>query len=710
MLELHTVGVHAGYTEADVKAAARVFTGWNIDPGKHQFRFLADWHDSGPAKVLGWSTPGHAGKAGMADGESLLTYLARHPATARRLAQKLAIRFVADDPPAALVDAAANAYLQSDTAITPMLRVLLHPDALLQHAKPKVRRPFEALANALRVLNVNVSTEGGLGDRLHWLLDAAGQPLFESPAPNGYPDAAGAWLGASSLLERWNAAARLARGWIDGAKVDMNKLLGKPAPATAGELVNRLGARLLMRPLAPATTAAVLAFVERGAADGVERGVDHCLRAGRRRAAAVTPGGTAAMNERSVFETVTVSRRGVLKVAAAGAAGVGLPGLLPRIALSSDGAPPAGDVLVVVFLRGGMDGLTAVVPYHEAVYHDARPQVHVPANNVLNLDGRFGLHPAMASLRPLYQHGQLAIVHATGHTSETRSHFESMDAMERAAGLTSGVTSGWVARHLQTAGASGALTAAAVGTRVPASMRGYNAAALASLAAFQLAAGSEDEQIRLASALQSVHAPMAGAPLGAAAMSTLSAVDRVRSIVDKAYVPAHGVTYPSTTFGRDLQQVAQLLRAEVGVQAAAVDLGGWDTHVAMGGPEGGQMANLLRSLADGIAAFWGDLQDRAGRLTVVVMSEFGRRLQQNASGGTDHGHGNCMFVLGGGVAGGRVLGPWPGLAPAALDQGDLAVTTDFRSVLAEIVQRRLANPRIAEVFPGYTPAFLGITR
>jgi uncharacterized protein (DUF1501 family) len=405
-----------------------------------------------------------------------------------------------------------------------------------------------------------------------------------------------------------------------------------------------------------------------------------------------------------------ISRRGLLQGAAAGAAGLAMPGLLPRVALSSDGGPPAGDQLLVVFLRGGMDGMTAVVPYHEAAYHDARPQVHVPAGSVLNLDGRFGLHPALAPLRPLYQQGHLAIVHATGHSEETRSHFESMDAMERAADLTTSVTSGWVARHLQTVGGDGALAAAAIGTRTPASMRGTSAAALATLASFQLVARSDEEIERLEAALRATYQPITSTAAGRSGLTTLAAVDRVQAIVKQKYVPAHGVTYPTTPFGRDLAQVAQLVRAEVGLQAAAVDVGGWDLHVAMGGADGGQMASQLRMLADGLAAFWTDLQDRAGRTTVVVMSEFGRRLQQNGSGGLDHGHGNCMFVLGGGIAGGRVHGRWPGLAPAQLDQGDLAVTTDFRSVLAEVVQKRLANPHIADVFPAFTPTFLGVAR
>jgi uncharacterized protein (DUF1800 family) len=270
LLELHTLGVDS-YSEADVLAAARVLTGWTIDPSRHKFRFIGAWHDDGPATVAGWSTPGHAGPAGKADGDALLAHLARQPATARHLARKLAVRFVSDDPPAALVEAAAQAYLASDTGITPMLRVLLEPATLRANAGAKVRRPFEALANAMRTLGASVPLDGATGDRLHWLLDAAGQPLFGWPAPNGYPDIAGAWLGATSVLERWNMGTRLVNGWVQGVQVDLAKLVGKPVPTTAGGLVDRLADRVLLRPLDAATRAVALAYIQKGAGAAMDQ-------------------------------------------------------------------------------------------------------------------------------------------------------------------------------------------------------------------------------------------------------------------------------------------------------------------------------------------------------------------------------------------------------------------------------------------------------
>jgi uncharacterized protein (DUF1501 family) len=402
---------------------------------------------------------------------------------------------------------------------------------------------------------------------------------------------------------------------------------------------------------------------------------------------------------------------------AAGLAGLALPGWFPRLAFS---ATPSSqrDVLVAVFLRGAADGLNIVVPFGDRDYFANRPTLGIQepsatAGSGVDLDGFFGLHPALAPLKELYDDKALAAVHAAGSPDDTHSHFTAMDFMERGTPGSKSLTTGWIGRHLSTlaTGNDSPFRAVGIGHGVPASLRGpVPAAALKSIADFHL------KGLRSASELASFQAGLSnlypgGDFLDGQARQTFDAVALLAGANPGTYQPQNGAQYPDSDFGQALQQVAQLVRADLGLEVACIDVGGWDTHAAEGGATG-TLANLLGDLGAGLHAFYADLADRMAHITVVTMSEFGRRVKENASGGTDHGHGNCMFLLGGGVAGGKVYGTWPGLAAGQLyGPGDLAVTTDFRTVLSEIVDHRLGNPKIAEVFPGFErPAYLGVAR
>jgi uncharacterized protein (DUF1501 family) len=410
-----------------------------------------------------------------------------------------------------------------------------------------------------------------------------------------------------------------------------------------------------------------------------------------------------------------IDRRNFLRTAALG---LSLPAWFPRIAFSA--APSAErDVLVCIFLRGAADGLNIVVPLGDAGYFQNRPTLKIPepsgaAGSAIDLDGFFGLHPSLAPFKELYDDGLLAAVHAAGSPADSHSHFEAMDFMERGTPGSKAVATGWIGRHLSTldTGNSSPFRAVGLGTILQASLRGpVPATALKSIADFHLGGKSSPaaDIARFQSSLSSLYAD--GAWLDGQAQQTLGAIGKLAAANPGQYPAENGAHYPETDFGSALLQVAQLVKADLGLEVACVDLGGWDTHAAQGAATG-RLADLLAELSAGLAAFAADMADRLGRVTVVTMSEFGRRLHENASGGTDHGHGNCMFVLGGSVNGGRVYADWPGLAAGQLyGPGDLAVTTDYRTVLAEIVDRRLGNSRLADVFPNFTPpAYWGVVR
>ena len=419
----------------------------------------------------------------------------------------------------------------------------------------------------------------------------------------------------------------------------------------------------------------------------------------------------------------TVTRRNLAEmlgtIAVAGISKSFFPSWMPRMAFRSQQrqGKPAGDVLVVVFQRGGMDGLSAVIPYSEGgAYYDLRPTIGIKApdgtdNSAIDLDGQFGLHPALRGLKDVYDAGQLAVLHAIGSPDPTRSHFEAMEFMERGTPGDKMTGTGWINRHLQTAAwqNNSPFRAIGMGAMLQSSLQGPAAAlSLKSIADFHLR-GREEQVTRMERTLGSLYSIQAPREmLQQQAAELFSSIDLLAKLTIDEYQHANGADYGYTDFGYGLMQIAQLIKADVGLEVACVDIGGWDTHEGQGA-EGGPMANALSELGSGLAAFYADLRDHMGGVTVVTMSEFGRRVEENTSGGTDHGHGNCMFVMGGGINGG-VYARWPGLAPGSLDDGDLAITTDYRDVLAEIVRARLLNPALGAVFPNYSPKALNLAR
>lgn len=379
--------------------------------------------------------------------------------------------------------------------------------------------------------------------------------------------------------------------------------------------------------------------------------------------------------------------------------------LARNTAIPSSMAARNRDVLVVVFQRGGADGLNMVVPHGDKEYYARRSEIAIgqPGGDagVIDLDGFFGLHPALGAFKEIWDAKQLAVIHACGSPDPTHSHFDAMDYMERGTPGEKGISTGWLGRHLgdtQTPDDS-PLRAVGFGALLQASLRGGAATALTSLEGFRLQ-GPKLELPKIAAAHGQLY--HGSGLLAGSGQQTLVAMDIIAKVIGNgAYKSSDGAQYPDTPYGQVLRQIAQIVKADVGLQVACADIGDWDTHVNQGGAEG-EMARNLKEFADGLHALYTDLSAQLGRVTVVTMSEFGRRVAQNGGGGTDHGHGNVMFVLGGNVQGGQVYGEWPGLHPEQLyGPGDLRITTDFRDVLGEVIAKRLGNGALAGVFPDY---------
>ena len=390
-----------------------------------------------------------------------------------------------------------------------------------------------------------------------------------------------------------------------------------------------------------------------------------------------------------------LTRRAFVRASALALGGFGAPSWLIRAAAQSR---DSRKVLVAIFQRGAADGLNIVVPFFEPRYYELRPGIAVPApgkpNGALDLDGRFAFHPSLQPLKGLWDAGQLALVHATGSHDPTRSHFDAQHYMECGTPGTKR-EDGWLNRALPPlAPGASPVRAIASGAQLPRSLQGSGGGiAVDNLPRFRVA----DQQT--ADLLENLYATTADGQLRTQAKATFDAVRMLESIQQRPYTPAAGAQYVGE-FGQRLQQIARLIKADVGVEVAFADIGGWDHH----GNENAQLTGLLRQFASSLAAFTRDMGDRMEDIVLVTMSEFGRTVAQNGNAGTDHGHGNVMMVMGGAVRGCRIYGDWPGLEPEQLfEQRDLAVTTDFRDVLGELVERHLKQP-VAQVFPGYQPA------
>jgi uncharacterized protein (DUF1501 family) len=362
--------------------------------------------------------------------------------------------------------------------------------------------------------------------------------------------------------------------------------------------------------------------------------------------------------------------------------------------------------LVTIFQRGAVDGLNMVVPYGDSAYYDLRPSIAIPkpekTDGAVDLDGHFGLHPALKSLEPFFKSKQLAIVHAAGSPDNTRSHFDAQDYMESGTPGNKGTRDGWLNRALQETSAKDAspFRAVSMTQALPRSLYGRApSVAMTSLADFSIKAGIYTQDLK--GGFEGVWEQNVKGSLNETGKETFEAVNYLKQANPSQYKPENGAVYPNSQFGRSLAQIAQLIKAGIGLEVAFAEVGGWDTHVNEGNARG-QLANLLRDFGQAIAAFGTDLGKRMDDVVLLTMSEFGRTARENGNRGTDHGHGNAMFVLGNTVKGGKVYGDWKGLKNDQLNEGcDLAVTTDFRDVFAEVANAHLGSRDLNKLFPGY---------
>lgn len=367
------------------------------------------------------------------------------------------------------------------------------------------------------------------------------------------------------------------------------------------------------------------------------------------------------------------------------------------------GVPGKGPVLVCLFQRGAVDGLSMIVPHGEAAYYRDRPRIAIPRDRLIDLDGHFGLHPALGALKPHWDNHSLAVIHAVGSPDSTRSHFDAQDFMETGTPGTRSTTDGWLNRACQHSEehANTPFRAVAFGPELPRILAGSAPSlALDDLRTFGIreSRGSND---RLTRAFEAMYQGSSTGLLASSAEEGFEAARMLRQLNPGQYTPANGAQYPNGKLGRSMQQMAQLIKADLGVEIAFVDVSGWDTHVAQGAADG-QLGNRLTELGQSLSVFATDLGDRMSEVVVLTMSEFGRTVKENGSGGTDHGHGTAMMLLGGPVKGGKVVGRWPGLGEEARYEGrDLAITTDFRALFSEVLTRHLGIKDTSAVFPGF---------
>jgi uncharacterized protein (DUF1501 family) len=360
-------------------------------------------------------------------------------------------------------------------------------------------------------------------------------------------------------------------------------------------------------------------------------------------------------------------------------------------------------VLVTIFQRGAVDGLNMIVPFGEKAYYQARPSIAIAQpgkpDGALDLDGFFGLHPRMASLHPYFTRGELAIVNATGSHDPTRSHFDAQDYMESGTPGVKSTRDGWLNRYLHAREheQASAFRAVSLTQQLPRALQGKaSALAIDQLGRFGLRAGEAGDMMQ--QSFEAQYAAAADALLRPTGKETFEALKQLQSVDLSKYAPTNGATYPNSGYGQALKQIAQLIKADMGLEVAFAESGNWDHHAN----EGPQIANRLDDFASGIAAFAQDLGDRMADVVVLTMSEFGRTVAENGARGTDHGHGNAMLLLGGNVKGGKIYGKWPGLEREQRYEGrDLAITTDFRDVFSEALRGHLGARDTSTVFPGY---------
>ena len=402
-------------------------------------------------------------------------------------------------------------------------------------------------------------------------------------------------------------------------------------------------------------------------------------------------------------------KSGSVALASFGVAGV-TPSFLQRAVFGKSASERRRKTLIAIFQRGAVDGLNMVVPHGEAAYYNLRPAIAIqkPGNDegAIDLDGFFGLHPSMTSLKALWDSKRLAIVNAVGSPDNTRSHFDAQDYMESATPGRKGTPDGWLNRYLQSKNDTepSPFRAVSLTKALPRAMQGKAATvAMSSLADFSIRAGSSSASVQ--GGFEAIYAQtLNNDALTGTGRETFEAVNYLKKVNPAQYQPENRAQYPRTPFGYSLLQIAQLIKAGVGLEVAFTDTQGlnWDTHVNQGNSRG-QLSNLLQQFSNGLTALSMDLGQRMDDVVIMTMSEFGRTVRENGNRGTDHGHANAMFVIGNGIGGGKVYGQWPGLKNDQLHEGrDLALTTDFRDVFAEVSQRHLGARNLAQIFPGYS--------
>ena len=409
-----------------------------------------------------------------------------------------------------------------------------------------------------------------------------------------------------------------------------------------------------------------------------------------------------------------MNRRFFLKSGSIALASVGMslsaPAFLERAIMAHNAAGGGRrKTLIAIFQRGAVDGLNMIVPFGESSYYDSRPSIAIPKpdsatpESAINLDGFFGLHPSMSSLKPLWDSKRLAIVHASGSPDNTRSHFDAQDYMESATPGVKSTADGWLNRYLQNKKDEqrSLFRAVSMTQQMPRALQGRAPVlAISNLSNFAIRAGKSSASVQ--GGFEAIYSRDKNETLSETGRETFEAINYLKQANPAQYKPENGAEYPRNAFGNSLLQIAQLIKAGVGLEIAFNDIGGWDTPVNQGNSRG-QLANLLQQFSSGLAALYTDLGQRMDDVVVLTMSEFGRTVRENGNRGTDHGHANAMMVMGNSVRGGQVYGKWPGLRSDQLYEGrDLALTTDFRDVFGEVAARHLGNTSLQSVFPGYS--------
>jgi uncharacterized protein (DUF1501 family) len=410
-------------------------------------------------------------------------------------------------------------------------------------------------------------------------------------------------------------------------------------------------------------------------------------------------------------------KRGGLALVSVGTMPLWGPHFLQNLVFASEPSATGGKkILICIFQRGAVDGLSMVVPYGDPHYYQARSDIAIAeptqkagAEGVIDLDGLFGFHPNMAALMPMYKSGNLALIQACGSPSSNRSHFDAQDFMECGVADDKSIRTGWLNRTLLECPEDRAklspFRAVSMTSMLPRTLQGdQEALAIPDLKTFGVGGAGVATSSASASAangFEGMYESAVGDLLHGNGKDAFDAIGMLKAADPTKYTPRNGATYPGGAFGRSLMQIAQMIKANIGVEVAFAEVGGWDTHVNQGGAQG-QLANRFTELSGGLAALYQDLGDRMNDVVILTMSEFGRTVRQNGNRGTDHGHATCFMVLGGPIRGGRVYGKWPGLAREQLfEQRDLMLTTDYRDVFAELSQKHLGAVDVDKIFPNH---------